>query len=99
MTFLQLLPLLFVLAGLILYTVLAGADLGTGGWQLTTRHHDLRARVYASIGPVWEANHVWLIFVLTVLWTAYPSVFAAVSGIVSATRTYRLVLPRSSATA
>ncbi len=34
--------------------------------------------MYASIGPVWEANHVWLIFVLTVLWTAYPSVFAAV---------------------
>ena len=79
MTFLQLLPLLFVLAGLILYTVLAGADLGTGVWQLSTRDQRLRGRVYASIGPVWEANHVWLIFVLTVLWTAYPSVFAAVS--------------------
>ena len=79
MTFLQLLPLLFVLAGLILYTVLAGADLGTGVWELSTRDHRLRGRVYASIGPVWEANHVWLIFVLTVLWTAYPSVFAAVS--------------------
>ena len=78
MTVLQLLPLLFVLAGLILYTVLAGADLGTGVWQLSTRDHRLRGRVYASIGPVWEANHVWLIFVLTVLWTAYPSVFAAV---------------------
>jgi len=78
-TFLQVLPLLFVLAGLILYTVLAGADLGTGVWQLSTRDHNLRSRVYASIGPVWEANHVWLIFVLTVLWTAYPSVFAAIS--------------------
>ena len=78
MTFLQLLPVLFVLAGLVLYTVLAGADLGTGVWQLSTRDHRLRGRVYASIGPVWEANHVWLIFVLTVLWTAYPSVFAAV---------------------
>jgi cytochrome d ubiquinol oxidase subunit II len=77
-TLLQLLPLLFVLAGLILYTVLAGADLGTGAWQLSTRDHHLRARVYESIGPVWEANHVWLIFVLTVLWTAYPGVFAAV---------------------
>jgi cytochrome d ubiquinol oxidase subunit II len=77
-TFLQLLPLLFILAGLILYTVLAGADLGTGLWQLTTRDHDLRSRVYESIGPVWEANHVWLIFVLTVLWTSYPGVFAAV---------------------
>ena len=69
MTFLQLLPLLFVLVGLILYTVLAGADLGTGVWQLSTRDQRLRGRVYASIGPVWEANHVWLIFVLTVLWT------------------------------
>ncbi len=74
-----LLPLLFVLAGLILYTVLAGADLGTGIWQLTAgRDHGLRSRIYSSIGPVWEANHVWLIFVLTVLWTAYPGVFAAV---------------------
>ena len=50
MTFLQLLPLLFVLVGLILYTVLAGADLGTGVWQLSTRDHRLRGRVYASIG-------------------------------------------------
>jgi cytochrome d ubiquinol oxidase subunit II len=75
-----LLPLLFVLAGLILYTVLAGADLGTGIWELTSsRSSGLRSRVYTSIGPVWEANHVWLIFVLTVLWTAYPEVFAAVS--------------------
>jgi cytochrome bd ubiquinol oxidase subunit II len=73
-----LLPLLFVLAGLILYTVLAGADLGTGIWQLSARDHALRERAYSSIGPVWEANHVWLIFVLTVLWTAYPGVFAAV---------------------
>jgi cytochrome d ubiquinol oxidase subunit II len=73
------LPLLFVLVGLVLYTVLAGADLGTGFWQLTARDRRLRARVYSSIGPVWEANHVWLIFVLTVLWTAYPQVFAVVS--------------------
>jgi cytochrome bd ubiquinol oxidase subunit II len=76
---LQVLPLLFVLVGLALYTVLAGADLGTGLWELTARDHRLRARVYSSIGPVWEANHVWLIFVLTVLWTAYPRVFAVVS--------------------
>jgi cytochrome d ubiquinol oxidase subunit II len=78
-TLLQLLPLLFVLAGLTLYTVLAGADLGTGLWHLTAgRDHHLRSRIYSSIGPVWEANHVWLIFVLTVMWTAYPQVFAAV---------------------
>ncbi|HEV7657432.1 MAG TPA: cytochrome d ubiquinol oxidase subunit II [Mycobacteriales bacterium] len=77
---LQLLPLVFVLVGLILYTVLAGADLGTGVWQLSAvRSETLRARIYSSIGPVWEANHVWLIFVLTVLWTAYPRVFAVVS--------------------
>ena len=81
MTFLQLLPLLFVLVGLILYTVLGGADLGTGVWQLSTRdQRPARPGCYASIGPVWEANHVWLIFVLTVLWTAYPSVFAAVAS-------------------
>ena len=73
-TLLQLLPLLFVLAGLTLYTVLAGADLGTGLWHLTAgRDHHLRSRIYSSIGPVWEANHVWLIFVLTVTVDGVPA--------------------------
>src|ERR1700752_4789756 len=81
---LQSLPLVFVLAGLALYTVLAGADFGAGFWQLFPgRGREAeRIREYAhhSMGPVWEANHVWLIFVLTVFWTAYPKAFGSIAS-------------------
>jgi cytochrome bd ubiquinol oxidase subunit II len=80
-------PLIFVLVGLVLYVVLAGADFGAGFWQLADLrsvagpHGELvRDRAHDSIGPVWEANHVWLIFVLTVTWTAYPSAFGAIAS-------------------
>ena len=75
---------MFVLAGLALYTVLGGADLGAGFWQLAAVRsaHDEDVREYAhhAMAPVWEANHVWLIFVLTVLWTAYPTVFGSIAS-------------------
>jgi cytochrome bd ubiquinol oxidase subunit II len=81
---LQALPLVFVLAGLTLYTVLGGADLGAGFWQLpASRIPDgQRVREYAhnAMAPVWEANHVWLIFVLTVFWTAYPRAFGSIAS-------------------
>ena len=80
-------PLAFVLIGLVLYTVLAGADFGTGLWQLTAGQgeHGKRVRDHAlhAIGPVWEANHVWLIFVLTVTWTAYPVAFGSMASTLS----------------
>jgi cytochrome bd ubiquinol oxidase subunit II len=76
-------PVVFVLAGITAYTVLAGADFGAGIWTLVpgggqagaaaTRDHTRHA-----IGPVWEANHVWLIFVLTVAWTCYPGAFGSI---------------------
>src|SRR3979409_1803906 len=79
---LQSLPLGFVLVGLGLYTVLAGADCGAGFWQLFAgrgpRAERVREHAHDSMAPVWEANHVWLIFVLTVFWTAYPKAFAAI---------------------
>jgi cytochrome d ubiquinol oxidase subunit II len=82
--FLQSLPLVFVLAGLALYTVLAGADFGAGFWQLFAGRgaHAERVREHAheSVGPVWEANHVWLIFVLTVFWTAYPKALGSIAS-------------------
>ncbi|MEA2169418.1 MAG: cytochrome bd ubiquinol oxidase subunit, partial [Solirubrobacteraceae bacterium] len=65
------LPLVFVLAGLVLYTVLAGADFGAGAWRLLGDGR-INDQAQHSMGPVWEANHVWLIFVLTITWTAYP---------------------------
>jgi cytochrome bd ubiquinol oxidase subunit II len=75
-------PLLFVLIGLTLYVVLGGADFGAGFWQLLAGPRGDRVRDHAhdSIAPVWEANHVWLIFVLTVTWTAYPRAFGAIAS-------------------
>jgi cytochrome d ubiquinol oxidase subunit II len=82
--FLQSLPLVFVLAGVALYTVLAGADFGAGFWQLAAGRGEHAARVrehaHHSLAPVWEANHVWLIFVLTVFWTAYPKAFGSIAS-------------------
>lgn len=77
-------PLLFSLAGLVLYTVLAGADFGAGIWQLLAGRgpgaREIRDHAHHAIAPVWEANHVWLIFVLTVGWTAYPTVIGSVAS-------------------
>jgi cytochrome d ubiquinol oxidase subunit II len=85
-------PLICVLAGLVLYAVLGGADFGAGLWQMATllgprdgqdaqrRARRIREHAHHSMGPVWEANHVWLIFVLTVSWTAYPAAFGAIAS-------------------
>jgi cytochrome bd ubiquinol oxidase subunit II len=79
---LQTLPMVIVLVGLILYTVLAGADFGAGFWQLIAgggeRGRQIRDHAHHANAPVWEANHVWLILVITVLWTGYPTVFGSV---------------------
>lgn len=68
-------------AGLVAYAVLGGADFGSGFYDLTAggaaRGAELRTQVDHSIGPVWEANHVWLIYVLVTWWTAFPGTFAA----------------------
>ena len=81
------LPLILALAGLALYTVLAGADFGAGMWQLTAGEgagaERIRNHAHESMAPVWEANHVWLVFVLTVMWTAYPSAFGSIASTLS----------------
>jgi cytochrome d ubiquinol oxidase subunit II len=68
--------------GVTLYAVFAGADFGAGVWDLLAGRGErgirARARIDRSLAPVWEANHVWLIFILVVLWTAFPSAFFAV---------------------
>jgi cytochrome d ubiquinol oxidase subunit II len=68
--------------GVTAYAVFGGADFGAGFWSLVAGRSErsVRARELGdwAIGPVWEANHVWLIFVLVVLWTGFPSAFAAV---------------------
>jgi cytochrome d ubiquinol oxidase subunit II len=68
--------------GATLYAVFAGADFGAGFWALISgrdeRGERARALIDSAIGPVWEANHVWLIFVLVVLWTAFSEAFGAI---------------------
>jgi cytochrome d ubiquinol oxidase subunit II len=72
----------FMFVGLVAYGLFGGADFGAGIWDLlaggTRRGARQRELIEHSIAPVWEANHVWLIFVLVVLWTAFPGAFAAV---------------------
>jgi cytochrome d ubiquinol oxidase subunit II len=69
--------------GLVAYGLFAGADFGAGTWDLlaggTRGGRRQRELIEHSIGPVWEANHVWLIFVLVVLWTAFSGAFVAVA--------------------
>jgi cytochrome d ubiquinol oxidase subunit II len=68
--------------GATLYAVFGGADFGAGLWDLLAGDAEKgerpRAQIQRSLTPVWEANHVWLIFILVVLWTAFPEAFAAV---------------------
>jgi cytochrome d ubiquinol oxidase subunit II len=68
--------------GVTAYAVFGGADFGAGFWDLIAggaeRGELPRAVIDHSIGPVWEANHVWLIFTLVVLWTAFAEVFASI---------------------
>jgi len=74
-------PVMLMLLGIAAYIVLAGADFGSTFWALTARGRlgkDIREHTHRSMAPVWEANHVWLIFVLVVCWTAYPEVFASI---------------------
>jgi cytochrome d ubiquinol oxidase subunit II len=69
--------------GVLAYALFGGADFGSGFFDLTaggpTRGAETRSLVDHSIGPVWEANHVWLIFCLVTWWTGFPATFAAVT--------------------
>jgi cytochrome d ubiquinol oxidase subunit II len=67
--------------GVVIYALLGGADFGSGFYDLTAGDAQRGARVRTlidhSIGPVWEANHVWLIYILVIWWTGFPTAFAA----------------------
>ncbi len=71
-------------AGATLYATFGGADFGAGMWQLLAirspreKRSRIDHRIAHSLGPVWEANHVWLIFALVVLWTAFPRAFGPI---------------------
>ncbi|CAN5463563.1 cytochrome d ubiquinol oxidase subunit II [soil metagenome] len=67
--------------GILAYALFGGADFGSGFYDLTAggsrNGAALRTQIDHSIGPVWEANHVWLVYVLVMWWTAFPTAFAA----------------------
>ena len=76
-----------VMAGIMLlalnaYVLLGGADFGGGVWDLFAcgpRREQQRALIAHAIGPIWEANHVWLILVVVLLFTCFPPAFAIIS--------------------
>lgn len=71
-----------MIASLVLYALLGGADYGGGVWDLFAfgkRAREQRALIADAIAPVWEANHVWLILLVVILFTAFPPAFAAVA--------------------
>jgi cytochrome d ubiquinol oxidase subunit II len=69
-------------AAVTVYAVFGGADFGAGFWDLTAGGAERGARpreiIDHAIGPVWEANHVWLIFSFVVLWTCFPEAYASI---------------------
>lgn len=71
-----------LLLAIVCYAVLGGADFGTGLWDLTAGGAERGARprrlIDHAIGPVWEANHTWLIFCLVLLWCGFPTAFSAI---------------------
>lgn len=74
---------IILLLAVMAYGVFGGADFGAGFWDLTAggaeRGKRPRDVIERSIGPVWEANHVWLIFIFVVLWTSFPEAFASIT--------------------
>jgi len=71
---------LAALVGVLAYAVLGGADFGGGVWDLCAmgpRRREQRLAIQRAMGPVWEANHVWLIFIVVMLFTCFPSGYAA----------------------
>ena len=76
------------------YVVTGGADFGGGVWDLFAtgaRRERQRELIADSIAPIWEANHVWLIVVVVVLFTGFPSVFSMVATVLHIPLTIMLV--------
>ncbi|GGJ94265.1 cytochrome D ubiquinol oxidase subunit II [Pilimelia anulata] len=72
--------LLIIGGGVVAYAVFGGADFGGGVWDLLAgRDAAHRALIGRTMGPVWEANHVWLVFVLIGLFSGFPAAFGALS--------------------
>src|SRR6185503_9674341 len=76
---LELIIAIFILLSLILYGLMGGADFGGGMWDSLAfgpRAGRQRKAIAEAIAPIWEANHVWLILVVVLLFTGFPRAFA-----------------------
>src|SRR5438552_14820901 len=76
---LEIIVAFFILASLIVYALMGGADFGGGIWNLLafgSRGKRQREAIADAIAPIWEANHVWLILVIVLLFTGFPGGFA-----------------------
>ena len=72
----------FMFAALIFYAVTGDADYGGGIWDLVAtgpRADAQRSTIERAIGPIWEADHVWLILIVVILFTGFPPAFAGVN--------------------
>ena len=71
-----------IVGALTCYLLTGGADFGAGIWSLFAfgrKGHQQRVLIEQAIGPIWEANHVWLIVAVTILFTAFPAAFALIA--------------------
>ena len=70
--------LCFLMVSLLLYVVLAGADFGAGIVELFSSEQNqkiTKKTVYRVMGPVWEANHIWIIIIVVILWVGFPEFY------------------------
>ena len=84
----------FILVSLIFYAVTAGADFGGGVWDLLAtgpRASEQRSAIARAIGPIWEADHVWLILVVVILFTGFPPAFAVMMTALNIPITFMLI--------
>ncbi len=72
----------FLCVSILLYLLLGGADFGAGIVELITpaRHRKkIMSLTYETIGPIWEANHMWLIIVIVILFVGFPEIYTVLS--------------------
>jgi cytochrome d ubiquinol oxidase subunit II len=73
--------IIFLFFAIVLYFLLGGADFGAGIIELFTSTNNksrTRRTMYKAIGPVWEANHMWLIIAIVILFVGFPVIYSSV---------------------
>lgn len=74
--------IVFLILAILMYILLGGADFGAGIIELVTpgrMKNKIRLRTYETIGPIWEANHMWLIITIVILFVGFPKVYSLLS--------------------